>query len=197
MSPTFEVPFSHPEAQRLIRAAYGEVRSGRTVKIETATRHFVTDHWDGGSREECRFVRLADGAALPADALPATARQREGNPLGLARGEIALADGYAFVLHVIFQGKDLGYRILLHPANVAPWLTAAPAVELTERERSLLNVFATYVSSYRKPELARMNATPAEIDALVVRGLLARNAKGAIACTPAGKAAGKGRTYLP
>lgn len=185
---TLEVPFSTPEILTIVRAAFPEAASRRTVKVEPRTRVHVSDYWDGGSRTYTAFVRLADMTSVPSGAIPREACQQNHNPLNLTIAEIELAPGFALVEHVIFQGKDLGYRVSLHPSNVTPLLTAAPQVE--ERDRRILAAIRSYKSGpYRVEALARLGFTPADRDRLAGAGFLRVSANGATAITAEGRAA--------
>lgn len=60
-------------------------------------------------------------------------------------------------------------------------------VEVTEREAKILCIFKKLKSGVRKEYLARMKAAPAEVDSLVARGFLTRNAAGATSITTEGR----------
>jgi hypothetical protein len=110
-----EMSFSDPRIKRLVQAAYPGARSRRTVKLESRTTYEVRDYWDGGSRDECRFVDLSNMAMKHSESVPREKRQQAGNPFGLAIYEVNLAPGFVVVEHVIFCGKDMGYRVYYHP----------------------------------------------------------------------------------
>lgn len=103
------------EVKDLVCAGFPGARTRRTVKIEARTSYRVSDYWDGGSRNEARFVRLADLAALTSEAIPHEARQKIANPFNLPIATITLDPSFCVVEHVWFCGKDLGYRVYVHP----------------------------------------------------------------------------------
>jgi len=118
----YEFPFKDPTIQQLVKAAYPGAKSRRTVGVDARESYHVHDFWDGGSKTECVFVRLEDLAVKHSSEMPDEARQVMANPFNLPIGDTVLPPGYAVVEHVIFCGKDLGYRIILNPANLAKLL---------------------------------------------------------------------------
>ena len=122
-----ELPFSSPKVKLIVKAAFPEARSRRTVKVHAATSYTVMDFWDGGSRNYAVGVDLRTLTALPASSIPRKMRQVEGNPFNLPLCELAIPPGYADVAlvpgvavveHCIFCGKDLGYSIYANEATV-------------------------------------------------------------------------------
>jgi hypothetical protein len=101
-----EVDFRDVES--LVRLAFPGARSRRTVKIDQRQSYHVSDYWDGGSRDECRFIKLATRQVISAQEVPALT---EGHIYKLAFGDVELSPGFIVVEHCIFCGKDLGYRI--------------------------------------------------------------------------------------
>ena len=101
-----EVPFR--EVERLVRTAFPGAKSRRTVKIDQRAKYHVNDYWGGGSRDECRFIKLATMQVISAQEVPSLT---EGHVYSLAMGEVELSPGFIVVEHCIFCGKDLGYRI--------------------------------------------------------------------------------------
>jgi hypothetical protein len=103
--------FSFKESASLVRRAFPGATSRRPVRVYVTETYACRDFWDGGSREEPRFVELATGRVLSSDSIPRAARQQAGNGYGLAVADVALTPGFAIVVHSIFCGKDLGYRV--------------------------------------------------------------------------------------
>lgn len=99
---------SFADASRLIRLAFPGAKSRRPVKIVEKSHYLVRDYWDGGSRDECRFINLKTMQVISAQEVPALT---EGNIYNLANGDVELSPGYIVVEHCIFCGKDLGYRV--------------------------------------------------------------------------------------
>lgn len=119
MTDRIEVPFS--SVKPIVQAAYPGAKSRRTVKVEVRSSYRVWNFWDGGSRTYSVFLRLKDLRSVSSEDMPKEARQTQANPFGLAIGkeEVALAPGFCVVEHVIFCGKDLGYRIVICPETLA------------------------------------------------------------------------------
>jgi hypothetical protein len=107
-----EVPFR--EVERLVQVAFPGARSRRTVKIDQRASYHVSDYWDGGSRDECRFVKLATMQVISAKEVAALTN---GHIYNLAFGEVWLSPGYIVVEHCIFCGKDMGYRIYVNDTS--------------------------------------------------------------------------------
>jgi hypothetical protein len=94
----------------LIRIAFPEAKTRRPVGVRLGSSYTVRDFWDGGTRDEARFVELSTGRVVSPQDVPAL---REGRGYRLAMGEVTVADGYAVVEHSWFCGKDCGYSILV------------------------------------------------------------------------------------
>ena len=185
----FEVPFSDGTALQIVRAAFGHVVSRLPIKVRTGETYHVADYWDGGSRTYCGFVELATLRTVTSDAIPLDARQERGNPYNLPILDVELPPGVCVVEHVIFCGKDRGYRIVLRPENVAPLLPPAGA-ELPPRDRRILYAFRSLKSGpYRQEALQGLRASSEDFDRLVASGHLSRNRAGAMAITSEGRAA--------
>lgn len=112
----FKVPFSRVKS--IIQQAYGSgARSRREVEIIGIETYSMHDYWDGGSRARCVFIDLVSGKVLPSSAIPREQRQQKGNPFNLPIADITLTPRYAIVVHSTFCGKDMGYRIYIHPTT--------------------------------------------------------------------------------
>lgn len=106
---TIEVKFS--EVSKIITCAFPGAKSRRTVKIEGRDTYNVRDYWDGGSRYECRFIHLSSLRVMSSNEIPYGVRQQVNNPYNQPMCDVNVTFGYCVVEHVIFCGKDLGYRI--------------------------------------------------------------------------------------
>lgn len=107
------------QARRIVQSGFPGASSRRSVKVETTEHYHVHDYWDGGSRYEARFVNLDPIRAL--SRAEVQAGPNTPNPYGLADYQVEMLPTYCVVEHCIFQGKDLGYRIYLHPSHAADW----------------------------------------------------------------------------
>ena len=108
-----EVKFS--EIKSLMISAFPNAKSRRTVKIEFKETYQVSDYWDGGSRNYCMFVDMLTGNVLSSADIPQNMRQAMSNPFNLPIAKVLLAPHIAVIENTIFCGKDLGYRVYLHP----------------------------------------------------------------------------------
>lgn len=83
-------------------------------------------------------------------------------------------------------GRPVSARLVVRPDQISKFLPA-PA-ETTERERRILAIFdGIKAGPYRREELARVDASEAEIAGLVSRGFLKVASNGATSITTAGK----------
>lgn len=195
MSQSFEVPFNL--AAQYIKAAFGQSASSKgTVRVSVREKYNVADYWDGGSRSECRFLRLADMQALSSEALPQSARQVAGNPFNLACGTIDITPGFIVVEHVIFRGKDLGYRLYMHGENVIPQLSAPAPTDIDERDKKILACFRGLKSGpYRNSALEALSFTTADKERLAEKGYLKVNKVGTQITQEGRAACGDTQTY--
>lgn len=177
-----EVPPTDPSVEPLIRAAFGDTRSRRNVKVSVRESYHVHDFWDGGSRDECRFVELSTLRVIAAEQITAL-RDQPWNVYRLPNGDVAMVSGVAVVEHVIFCGKDLGYRVYLHADNMAPMLARPQAADdLTPEQRRILVNYRSLKSGYRP------KYTQAELEPLIARGYLRQAKNGATGITNEGRA---------
>jgi len=99
---------------------FREYRGRKPVRIREAKSYHVSDYWSEGSRTYCFFVDATTGEYLPTDRVGFTP-QTAANPFGLRTGSFTMKPGIAVVENVIFCGKDLGIRVVLHPDDYAKW----------------------------------------------------------------------------
>jgi hypothetical protein len=109
------IEVSFKEVSKLIQSAFPGAKSRRTVKVAPKAIYHVADYWDGGSRNECRFIQLSSGTVMGSHDIPEALRQKVANPFNLPICDVTLKAGFIVVEHVIFCGKDLGYRIYCSP----------------------------------------------------------------------------------
>jgi hypothetical protein len=105
-----KVKFSTPAIKKLIKLAFPEATSRRPVRIEEQSTYFLSDYWDSGSRNFCKFIRLSDMSVIDSSAVPVDPRN---NPMGLAIATVNIPEGYAVIEHSWFVGKDCGYSIIV------------------------------------------------------------------------------------
>ena len=107
-----EVPFR--EVERLVKAAFPGAKSRRTVKIDQRAKYHVTDYWDGGSRDECRFIKLATMQVISAQEVPSLT---EGHVYSLAMGEVELSPASSWWNTVSSAVRISGYGYIAMKSN--------------------------------------------------------------------------------
>jgi hypothetical protein len=114
---------------RLCKSLFPNYRGRLPVRVYVQEAVRVSDYWDGGSRTQTVFTR-PDGSKSfsAAEMLKPENRQQAGNPYGVALGSIPLIPGVIAVEHHISCGKDRGFSVIVHPADVPKFLPAASAV---------------------------------------------------------------------
>jgi hypothetical protein len=117
-------------------------RKFRAVVGETMSIPADAGLWSGGSRDLFYFIRLADGARVPAPGQNAAPWDRSSSDR-----RMAIEPGYAVVCHSIFCGKDSGLTFYVHPADATAMLPA-PSGDLTKAQRIVLICTRSYKSSY-------------------------------------------------
>jgi len=129
---------------KIVRAAYPDYR-GRTIQVAvTGGTLDLASYWEGGSRNYFVFVRFADLKAVPMPEQGPYDRPVAG------ADKYQMRPGIAVVKHTLFQGKDLGITIYVHPENVNPTALPAPdtSSELSWAEVVVLVATTSYKSSY-------------------------------------------------
>jgi len=109
------IEVSFKEVASLIQRAFPGAKSRRTVKIAPMSIYHVADYWDGGSRDECKFIELSTMTVLGTSNIPTEMRQKIANPFNLPICDVILKPGFIVIEHVWFCGKDMGYRIYCSP----------------------------------------------------------------------------------
>lgn len=157
------------------------------IDVDTAERVSLHDAGSAGRRGFVALVDLASGETRVSRGSWGGANiANPDNPVDLDTSLHELPEGGA-----VIRGSEGGDRpvyatVTLNPRNVMPWLSA-PAEELTDKERKILEAYGTLkAGEYRKQALREAKATEADIDALVSRGLLKKTGAG-VQITTAGK----------
>ncbi len=110
-----KVSIKDPAIRKIVTACYPEYK-GRKISVEARTSYRMSNYWDGGSRDYAIAYHLESGMTREPSVVTT-------NPMrGQAHSEIQIPEGIAIVEHSIFQGKDVGIRILVNPANMAKLL---------------------------------------------------------------------------
>lgn len=107
---------SFKSVKSIVQAAFDGASSRRKVRVFIQKTYLVSNYWDGGSRNYCEFLNLE---TLDTATNVAFTKQTQGNPYNLDVGTVDITPDFVVVEHIIFCGKDLGYRIYVHPSAVA------------------------------------------------------------------------------
>jgi len=158
-----------PHAEQIVRAAYPGA-TGRKIKIEAARGSLnLSSYWSGGSRDYFVVINLA---TMRQATIPQNGSGFEGEALRISE----LPEGFAVIKHAFFEGKDLGFTIILNPANFNQMALPAP-IELTVEEKIVL--CATKENSGGKIRLQESKMKKEKFEeikqGLIARKLLAKN----------------------
>jgi len=105
-----ELDKNDPRVSRFTR----NYRGRKPVRVSAATKCHIANYWDGGSKDETCMVNLNTGEFLSWSQV-GFVKQEQGNPFNLCIGEVELNPGIAALVRITFMGKDLGFRLIVHP----------------------------------------------------------------------------------
>jgi hypothetical protein len=134
-------PRDVPDVLRRAAARAFPTYTGRKYRLDGADSVPLENYWDGGSRTYLCVYRVADDRLEEAPFVTENPFNKE------AHGRVPTRPGYVFVEHVIFCGKDLGIRFVVHPDDLVP-LLPAPAAALPLDQRIVLVASRCFKSSY-------------------------------------------------
>lgn len=131
------------ESRDIPAALRGDYKGNKfsVVICETVTIPADAGLWEGGSRNSYHGIDMLTGERFELSF-------SQTSPWNEARrnAEVKLVPGRAVIEEIMFQGKDLGLRIYLHPDNAAKLLPVKS--ELTGHELFVLKATREYKSSY-------------------------------------------------
>jgi hypothetical protein len=171
-----------------LRAALKSVEYHCTdIGVEVSDKVSANAQGSAGSRGFVLVVDIASGEMKRHMGSWGGASACENRQVDLDTNTYDMRPGFAVI------SGSMGYprtfaTMYLHPENMAKYLPAAPQV--SDRDRTILDQFNGLTSAGRKDEWSRYpqsRPTETELNSLVSRGLLARNAAGATRITTAGK----------
>lgn len=134
------------------------------VNLETGKRETLGGDWGGG------------GMSL--------------KPIDAASQDVRIPPNGAVIIGTEGWPRTMA-SIYVHPDGIARLLP--PAAAVTDREQLILRTIRSLTSAGRKEVFGREKVTPAEIDALVARGLLRKTKAGAVSITTDGKNVAEGQ----
>lgn len=200
-----EIVWGHEVFTRIVKAAFGGTSSRRAIQVRESEAPQVLDSsWGGGSRTSFGLVALESLASLPL--------ATQGSPFRPRVPDYVPAPGRALVEHSVFRGKDMGFRVTLHPADytrlvadlarctvheecrlhddVAKACAASGAPPCDDRTGRILASYRSLKSGpYRREALERLGVTEDDLARLIEAGWVKRNKAGAVAITAEGRAA--------
>lgn len=175
-----------PESLQKALTGLGYCRSN--VPILPADAVTLGDHGSKGYQAFAAVVRLDTGDAQVERGSWGGPNAWSHSAVDNDHGVYAIPEGVAVVKGDRGGAKDTVYaRIYVHPSNITKFLPASPS--LTDREQAILKVYSGIKPSYRRDELRRdgIELTEGDINGLVTRGFLKRNAAGASQITTDGR----------
>lgn len=134
------------------------------VNLETGKRETLGGDWGGG------------GMSI--------------KPIDAASQDVRIPPNGAVIIGTEGHPRTMA-SIYVHPDVIAKLLP--PTAAVTDREQMILRTIRSLTSAGRKEVFGDQRVQPAEVDALVARGLLARSKAGAVSITTAGKNVAEGQ----
>jgi hypothetical protein len=126
----------------IVRGSFPAYR-GKKFQVEATETVTLRDlNWSGGTRSEYRVCTI-DGQPIGSTAKFAAMAPWD-NPAEGAT--MPIVPGTAVVEHIMFCGSDLGLRIYVHPADMAPLLP--PPADLSQLETAIIDATASFKASY-------------------------------------------------
>jgi hypothetical protein len=111
-----EIEIKFSEASKLIRKAFPDAKSRRSVTISFRDKVNVSDYWSEGSRTYTRFLDLRTGAVLSSEDIPASQRQKIGNPYNLPIADVTLSAHTAVIEYTVSGVNYKRYHLYFHPS---------------------------------------------------------------------------------
>lgn len=147
------------------------------IDVEVAEEESPLSAGGDGYKGFCIVVNLSSGESVVKWGSWGGANMfNPGNQVDLDQKYYRIPPDGAIIGGCIGGREGTWATITISPANANPTLLPAPC-EITKKEKAILEVMG-YVSSYRKQELARIEATTEEIESLVARGFIAKKGNG-------------------
>lgn len=171
-----------------LRAALASVNYHRLdIGLETADSVVLQDFGSTGCRSFVCIVDLASGENKVTYGSWGGPNAYAGNAVDCDSTRYEMYDGVAIIRGSEGGGRPVYATITLASSNVQKLLP--PAVELTERERTIMRCMVGYTPAGRKNELERAGVKLCDTDlsGLESKGLIKRNRAGAVSITTDGK----------
>ena len=182
----------NPELGRVLALCGQHCGSHRDVAVKVFTGpQSLNSYWDGGSKDYWTLIDLAQGNAF---SVPSSHPHYDRLPSGDRCGNLEIGElppNCVLVHHGYFRGKLRCPTVYSRADGLALQL-ATPATDLSDAERSMLNVVGGISGGYRKAEcertgLGEYGPQNPHVQALVGRGMLTVNRAGSISITTSGR----------
>jgi len=182
--PVKELPDSLRSA--LKRVKYGSRDIGVVAQDKVEPNPYAAE----GQKGFVLVIDIASGRSRDLEGSWGGASPNSPSEIDFANRPVPIPEGGAVIIGVQGYPQTMA-TIYVHPRTIAAMLP--PAAETTEREQTILRTIRSLNSAGRKEVFGREKVTPAEIDALVARGLLSKTKAGAVSITTAGKNVAEGQ----
>lgn len=117
------IPVKRASVARVVNTTFPQYK-GRKIWLEPARTVNLNDlNWSGGTRNQYRTCTL-DGRAIGGSERYAMMAPWENPAEGIT---LPLPTGFLVVRHGMYQGRDVGLTIYVHPDDLAGLLPAAAA----------------------------------------------------------------------
>jgi len=176
--PVKELPDSLRSA--LKRVKYGSRDIGVVAQDKVEPNPYAAE----GQKGFVLVIDIASGRSRDLEGSWGGASYNGPQEIDFANRPVPIPEGGAVIIGTEGWPQTMA-SIYVHPKTIAAMLP--PAAETTEREQTILRTIRSLNSAGRKEVFGREKVTPAEIDALVARGLLSKTKAGAVSITTAGK----------
>jgi hypothetical protein len=182
--PIKELPDSLRAA--LKRVGYGSRDIGVVAQDKVDPNPYAAE----GQKGFVQVIDIASGRSRDLEGSWGGASPNNPSEIDFANRPVPIPEGGAVIIGVQGYPQTMA-TIYVHPKTIAAMLP--PAAETTEREQTILRTIRSLNSAGRKEVFGREKVTPAEIDALVARGLLKKTKTGAVSITTDGKNVAEGQ----
>lgn len=133
----------------IMKLAFPDYKGRKFEVVEAVTVSLDGAYWSGGSRNTWKAVML-DGRSGSLTIREASSMIQ--NPFRVPEAPVLeMVSGVAIVRHCIFQGKDLGLKLYLHPSNMVKMIPEQVDADV----KAVLVATRSYKSSYGGDPLYR------------------------------------------
>ena len=140
----------------IMKLAFPDYKGRKFEVVEATTVSLGGAYWSGGSRNTWKAVQLGPEVKV----VEASAMIQ--NPFRVPQAPVLeMVSGVAIVRHCIFQGKDLGLKLYLHPSNMVKMIPEQVDADV----KAVLVATRSYKASYGGDPLYRQRNSGLELEA--------------------------------